>query len=232
MTVERLDLDASASRRLGRLLDQLPGANELLTELERDGCDVTIVGGLPRRSIHGALSDAGTAPDLDLLVPDQDFVRAEQVFIRWGAGQNRHGNPRILRRDLKVDLFSPTRFYGMFEHINEFPLWADLTANSAMYRSNHGFLGVRAHVCDLLGGVFNVIPRRWERSSPPQRALILARAGALESSTGLTFVSRERVEAPTLFRSLSSADRIRYSSDNTLERWGAWDGTGACGGDI
>lgn len=174
--------------RLPSMVDLDAVAIEVLQVL--DSCDPWLVGGAVRDLLCGRVS----ARDLDVVVPDSRYLRAVSIAeLNYGpAVLNRHGNQRYLCTDgLKLDLWSPRRFFGGYANVPAMLENVDYTCNAVALSRSSGFVASLSAVCDIEARVLRPIEARWISQSAIEYAHLVGRGVNFVRKLGLRPVNSQ-----------------------------------------
>jgi hypothetical protein len=138
--------------------------------------DAFLVGGAVRDALLGF---TGRPKDLDIICSVSNLNRIRtQGLAEFQVGPNRHGNLRLARGALTIDIFAPETFYGGFESLEGALRHFDVNLN-AVAVSLHG----GGNVVDPLSagaGIQNrtlrLVQARWDSTKDDEdRTVLLAR---------------------------------------------------------
>lgn len=135
--------------------------------------DPWVVGGTIRDAIMGYESD-----DLDMVVANEMYKPAVERLKDYSMliKENRHGNARlVLNCGLKVDLWTPSRFFGGthdFKHMLE---KFDYSCNAVAFSPLHGLCGAPQSYEDISRNLLRPLEHRWSFQSPSEYAHLIGR---------------------------------------------------------
>jgi len=157
--------------RLGRSRD----ISEALEVLRSELTGAFLVGG----SVRDALLQIGDGfKDLDVICSLDQLNRVREKGIPgFVVGPNRHGNLKLRRGDLLVDLFAPQTFYVGFQSVNEAIQFFDIDLNAvAISLDAQQFLDPTHSLASIARREFHLLTDRWQHSqSDEDRAVLVAR---------------------------------------------------------
>lgn len=135
--------------------------------------DPWVVGGTIRDAIMGYESD-----DLDMVVANEMYKPAVERLKDYcrSIRENRHGNARLdLNCGLKVDLWTPSRFFGGTPDLKNMLESFDYSCNAVAFSVLYGLYGSPQSYEDINRKFLRPLEHRWSVQSPSEYSHLIGR---------------------------------------------------------
>lgn len=155
-----------------------------------NSCEPWLVGGAIRNLMCGITY----VRDLDIVVPDSNYSNAVSIASGYlgKAVQNRHGNSRFFHPNgVKIDLWSPGRFFCGYADLQTMLSSVDFTCNSAALSHADQFMSHVSACDDIENKILRPIESRWRSQSAVEYAHLIGRGVKFITEYGFSSVNKD-----------------------------------------